>query len=92
MVAYLPSDSAVIRHLSPESLQTAELDLLREMEYHLHWLVWAKTSDGAKNRNPPEPVRFVWEEDTSNKPDSMSWDETASFLGWEAEMAKYFND
>ncbi|QCW22020.1 tail assembly chaperone [Gordonia phage Yakult] len=30
--------------------------LLADMADSLHWLVWAKTKDGSKNRNPPKPI------------------------------------
>jgi hypothetical protein len=37
------------------------VSLLRSVDYSLRWLVWAKTEDGSRGRNCPEPVRFPWE-------------------------------
>lgn len=65
----------------------------RSVEYVERWLQWAKTEDGSKNRNAPEPERFPWEPKPvaafgvhGSGVDSMTWDEAADWLGWSVEM------
>lgn len=53
-VACLPRDSATMLAAFP-SWSVSE-HLLANIDYSLRWLVWAKTSDGAKNRNRPKPI------------------------------------
>ena len=76
--------SALYRALEPHPDHTPELELLRRMEYHLGWLRWAKTDDGAKNRNHPEPFRFSWEPKPRSEyaGDVMTRDEMDRRLGW----------
>ena len=83
--AHLPPDSAVVRAVAPQASLTFTDILLRSAEFQLRWLVWAKTKDGAANRNPPEPYLFPWEDTTppgTMRGDSMTVDEAAEFLGW----------
>lgn len=64
---------------------THDLELLRSIDLSLRWLVWAKTRDGAKGRNQPEPYRFPWEDQPERggfRGDPMTTDEADRFLGW----------
>lgn len=81
-------ESALHRALNPAHQHTVEVEMLRAVEYRLHWLVWAKTEDGAKRRNPPEPIRFSWEPRPRNEytGDTMTVAEWDEYLGWTPDM------
>lgn len=50
-------DDALTREMYPEHADwTPENMLLAEVVDSLHWLVWAKTENGSKNRNQPKPI------------------------------------
>lgn len=75
--------------MGPVSAHTYEAEFLRSVEHSLRWLVWAKTKDGSKNRNMPEPITFPWEEHQSTQmfaADVMTTDEVDEFLGWDNEF------
>ena len=85
-VACLPPESAVMRSVEPRVAHTHDLELLRSIDYSQRWLVWAKTRDGEKGRNAPEPYRFPWEPEPERggfRGDPMTTDEADKFLGWE---------
>ncbi len=85
-VANLPPEGAVFRALYPNHRHTHDLELLRSVDQSLRWLVWAKTEDGSKNRNRPEPYRFPWEPEPERdggwRGDAMTLAEADEFLGW----------
>lgn len=62
---------------------------MREMEHSLRWLCWAKTEDGRRGRNVPEPIRFMWEhnEDEGYVGDAMTGQQAADWLGWNDAIA-----
>lgn len=83
------ASTALHRALNPRHEQNLELDLLRSVEYSLRWLRWAKTSDGAKNRNVPEPWLFEWEKPVNEYGgDPMTVEEMNDFLGWTDELKR----
>lgn len=86
MAVFLPRDSATWLAMEPQAAHTTEAELLRSVEYSLRLLVWAKTKDGAKNRNRPEPELFRWESkaEPMYEFDVMTVDEANAFLGWDA--------
>lgn len=50
--------SALARAIDPDTGAWTKLDYwLSSIEYTLRWLQWAKTKDGAHNRNKPKPIR-----------------------------------
>lgn len=82
-------DSATYKALNPEWVQTVDTDLLRSMETSLRWLVWAKTADGLKGRNQPQPFLFPWEQDPTDAAitgDAMTFAEAADWLKWDQEL------
>jgi len=84
MAAFLPPESATWRAVAPEATHSNEAELLRSVEYSLRLLVWAKTKDGAKNRNHPDAVLFPWEKPQAEYEfDVMTFDEANAFLGWD---------
>lgn len=62
-----------------EGYLSAEVHMLRSIEFSLRVLRWQGTEDGHKNRNRPEPLPLE-----SDKPEHqpMSMDEMDRFLGW----------
>ena len=92
MVRWAQPDTAIYKAVNPHWQQTPELELLRAMEHTLRVLAWQKTEAGSKGRDVPEPVPFPWDAPPSRENDSVSWDEAAHLLGWEAEMARFFED
>lgn len=87
LAAYLPPESATFRHLDPRAVHSNESELLRSVEYSLRWLVWAKTKDGSKGRNMPEPITFPWEQaKAAFEFDVMTTGEVDALLGWDAEF------
>lgn len=89
-VVHLPEDSAVVRALAPaHAAHTHELELLRQIEYRLHWLQWAKTKDAKRNRHQPEWFRFPWEPKSKMwQHDVLEWDEAAEKLGGDPRLAE----
>ena len=79
--------SALYRTLQPHPDHTFEVELLRRIEYHTGWLVWAKTDDAAKGRNRPEVFRFPWEPKPRSEfaGDVMTRAEMDRRLGWTDE-------
>lgn len=77
-------DSALYRSVHPNPDHTIELELLRGIEYHLHFLAWAKTEDAEKRRNHPQPYRFPWEAKPRSEyaGDAMTKAELDRRLGW----------
>lgn len=85
IVRQSPPDSAIARATQPLAAHSNESEFLRSIEYSMRWLVWAKTKDGSKGRNMPEPITFPWEESQSTQlfaADVMTTDEADAFLGW----------
>lgn len=70
----------------PEQIQAHSLQMLRSVEYSLQWLQWAKTEDGPRGINAPEPARFPWERSEKYAADSMTLQEALDFAGWSSEM------
>lgn len=84
-VAHFPPDSATARAVDPRNAHTPADEMLRSVEWSLRWLVWAKTKDGARGQNVPEPYLFPWEDEPDAggfRGDAMSTDEADRFLGW----------
>ncbi len=82
-----PRGSALRRELDPADAYSAELEVLRLIEFQVRKSVWIQTTDAQKGRNRPEPLRFAWEPAT--EPDSFGMDvmdtaEMARRLGWPA--------
>jgi len=79
-----PKGSALYRAIHPNPDHTHDLELLRRVEYHLAFLSWAKTDDGAKGRNRPEVYRFPWERAPRSEyaGDVMTREELDRRLGW----------
>lgn len=83
-------DSPLVRAAAPEHATTADLLFLRSIEYELRWQSWAKSPEGRKGIDRPEPVRFSWEhgEDVGYAADQMDDTEVIAFLGWEKAIAE----
>ena len=56
LVVMLPQKSRVMKAIDPANAWDWGEHLLADMVNRLRWLQWAKTKDGAKNRNHPKPV------------------------------------
>ena len=84
MIVKQAPDGSAIHRTDPAWRHTIDLELARASEFWLRWLHWAKTADGAKNRNRPEPLRFPWEPEPENpyRGDALPMDEMAARLGW----------
>jgi hypothetical protein len=88
IVKNTPPGSALARALEPDAqphfLAQHQLQLARSVDHALRVLLWAKTKDGEKGRNYPEPYRFPWEPDPNPaiRGDVMTTDEADEFLGW----------
>ena len=83
--AHFPPDSATALAVDPSNAHTHADELLRSAELSLRWLVWAKTKDGSRGRNAPEPYTFPWEDDArpgAMRGDAMTTDDADKFLGW----------
>lgn len=88
LVRHAKPDSAIGRATNPDWWVTPEVQFLRDVEYRLAWLMWAKTKDGDKGRNAPRPVPLTDAEKDAAKSESERYDaktidETLKFLGWE---------
>lgn len=82
-----PPTSALYRAVNPESWVTPELTFLRDIEHRLSWLVWAKSTDAAANRNRPKPLPLTEAERNAAKTESERYnpqtvDATLATLGW----------
>lgn len=57
IVRYRPHDAALSRAIDPD-WRWGDLTplLLAQVADSLAWLVWAKSKDGARNRNQPKPI------------------------------------
>lgn len=63
------------------------MSFLRDIDYSLRWLVWAKTTDGEKDLNRPKPILLTDAEREAFEPERSKYDarpiaETLAFLGW----------
>ena len=56
LTVMLPQKSRVMKRIDPANAWDWEEHLLADMVNRLRWLQWAKTPDGAKNRNHPKPI------------------------------------
>lgn len=69
LAVMLPQDSRVMVRIDPANAWGWTEHLLADAVNRLRWLQWAKTPDGAKNRNHPRPIeppRLVAKETPSN--------------------------
>lgn len=89
IVRAAPPTSALYRaQYGEEAAWQLPEHLLAAMTDSLHWLVWAQSKDGQKNRNKPRPVpRPGLEEETerttySGKESAVPLEEMADWLGW----------
>ncbi len=88
LVLHSPPECALTRAMVPDQqphrMAQHQLELLRLAEHSLRWLVWAKTEDGPRGRNQPEPYRFPWEPERDGgwRGDAMTLAEADEFLGW----------
>lgn len=55
LAAQLPSTSRVFTAYDPNNAWDEQTAFLAHIEYNLRVLIWQKSKDGAKNRNPPKP-------------------------------------
>ncbi|MGW4634340.1 DUF5361 domain-containing protein [Nocardia sp. NPDC004415] len=84
IVKHLPLDSALLRTMYPEESRwrTAE-HLLADVSDSLRWLVWARTDDGRRGRNRPEPIqRPGRQSDRERVGTATQLDQMNEFLGW----------
>ncbi|MFC4374088.1 DUF5361 domain-containing protein [Nocardia halotolerans] len=84
IVKHLPMESALLRVMYPEASrwQTAE-HLLADVADSLHWLMWARTDDGRRGRNRPEPIaRPGLKSDRERVGTATQLDQMNEFLGW----------
>jgi len=56
LTVMLPLKSRVMKAIDPANAWDWTEHLLADMVNRVRWLQWAKTTDGAKNRNHPKPV------------------------------------
>ena len=56
LAVMLPQDSRVMRQVDPANAWGWQEHLLADIVNRVRWLQWAKTPDGAKNRNHPVPL------------------------------------
>ena len=52
----LPQNSRVMCRIDPANAWGWQEHLLADLTNRVRWLQWAKTTDGAKNRNHPVPI------------------------------------
>ena len=76
--------SALFRELSPDVAGWGRPEmLLADIADTLHWLKWAKTPDGAKNINHPDPIQRPGVEKPKRIGEvAMSRAEMDDLLGW----------
>ncbi|MCL2746128.1 MAG: DUF5361 domain-containing protein [Coriobacteriia bacterium] len=56
LAVMLPQESRVMRRIDPSNAWGWQEHLLADLVNRVRWLQWAKTPDGAKNRNHPTPI------------------------------------
>ena len=56
LAVMLPQESRVMRCINPANAWGWQEHLLADIANRVRWLQWAKTPDGAKNRNHPKPI------------------------------------
>ena len=56
LAVMLPEGSRVMRRIDPSNAWGWQEYLLADLVNRVRWLQWAKTPDGAKNRNHPKPI------------------------------------
>lgn len=96
IVENAPRTSAIARSVDREKAEWSTTDYLLAMIADAQaWLVWAKTEDGAKNRNRPKPLPRPGVTDPSVEAetrhfggDPIPLDELIDFLGWESELTE----
>ncbi|MEU3009457.1 DUF5361 domain-containing protein [Nocardia asteroides] len=84
IVKHLPPDSALHRAMYPEASrwQVGE-HLLAEVADSLRWLMWARTDDGRRGRNRPEPIaRPGIRSDRERVGTATELAQMNDFLGW----------
>lgn len=79
-VAHLPDDAATRRAVDPAWRQTDSLEMLRAILLRLDYALW---QNGGGKGDPPQPIAFAWEPDpdAEDRPDSMTTEELADWLG-----------
>lgn len=86
-VRHAPESSALYKATRPDHWVTPELAFLRDVEYHLAWLHWAKTTDSKRSQTQPKPVPLTTAERKAAKPEREKYNakpirDTLAFLGW----------
>jgi len=56
LAVMLPQSSRVMCRIDPANAWGWTEHLLADLVNRVRWLQWAKTTDGAKNRNHPKPI------------------------------------
>ena len=56
LAVMLPQSSRVMCRIDPANAWGWQEHLLADLVNRVRWLQWAKTTDGAKNRNHPKPI------------------------------------
>lgn len=79
-VANLPDDASTKRAINPAWRHTYDLELQRAIHFRLSAIEW-QLSGGQGEQ--PEPIRFEWEPEPEGdeRPDSMTIDELADWIG-----------
>lgn len=75
-----PPKSPLAIALSPQMAWDTADYLLADMADSLRWLVWAKTRDGSKNRNQPQPIPRPGRPGSKSDVQSMNVTEMKAFL------------
>ena len=78
-------DTATFKAFRPDWQHTPEIEMLRGIEHHTRWLVWAKTKDGSAGRNIPTPWPLPWDPKPDKgefEADVMSIEELNKIIGW----------
>ncbi|SNY84008.1 Ner family transcriptional regulator [Nocardia amikacinitolerans] len=86
IIANLKPDSALVRQLSPDTWRwQLNEHLLANIADSLRWLRWAKTEDGRRGRNVPQPIPRPGIEPERIGDTHMSIADMDKFLGWEVK-------
>jgi len=56
LAVMLPQNSRVMCKIDPANAWGWQEHMLADLVNRVRWLQWAKTTDGAKNRNHPKPI------------------------------------
>lgn len=86
IVRCAPRESILARQLAPDDTRWGDAEyLLADVVDRLSILVWAKTKDGARNRNRPDPVPRPGDVPQSRKlgTTALPMDQMAKVLGWD---------